>query len=97
VIPPQLTLDGREVDRPVLPRPLTDRQREIMRFARSREFVRPIEVGRIMHMARDGAPKPAYFASDGSDALRRLARRGLVERVRRGRWVATTSDEGWRQ
>jgi hypothetical protein len=95
VSPPQLTLDGREVERPVLPRPLTDRQREVMRYVRARGAVRPIEVGRIMHMARDSAPKPSYFASDGSDALRRLAKRGLVRRVRRGRWEATSNEEGW--
>jgi predicted transcriptional regulator of viral defense system len=36
-----------------------------------------------------------YASSDGSDALRRLAKRGLVERVRRGSWHVIEHEEDW--
>lgn len=98
---PQLTLDGREVVVPRL-RPLTDRQRELLRFIRERGVVRPIEVGQIMHAGRpnrchrcDHLGSCPYVSSDGSDALRRLALRGLVARRARGQWVAVISGEGW--
>lgn len=91
----QLTLDGREVDRPARPRPLTDRQREVLRYVRAHGIVRPLDVGRMVHAGRSQAPSPPYYSSDGYDALRRLERRGLVTRQARGRWVAVVSGEGW--
>jgi hypothetical protein len=51
----QLTLDGREVDHPLrVGQPLSDRQREILRFVRARGVVRSYEVGAMMHAGRDG-------------------------------------------
>ena len=86
----QLGLDGRETEHPVVhPRPLTERQRELVLWMRLRGVVRPIEVGAIMHAGRDvplrrGAER--HPSSDGVDALKRLEARGLVERVARGQW-----------
>jgi hypothetical protein len=95
----QLGLDGRETSHPVRRAiPLTNRQREVLRFVRSRIDVRPIEVGRIM---RDGRGTPLrlgaerHVSSDGADALKRLERRGLVERVSRGHWRAVSVSEAW--
>lgn len=94
----QLTLDGREVERPRRPRPLSHRQRELLRYIRQHGVVRPVEIGLLMHAGR---PSPSsvldrrYASSDGWDALRRLERRGLVERQARGQWVALISGEGW--
>lgn len=66
-------------------------------------LVRPIEVGSIMHAGRpDPCDRPLvgrgccrYASSDGFDALRRLERRGLVERVRRGQWRLRVVDDDW--
>jgi transposase len=105
----QLTLDGREVDHPVrIGNPLSERQREILRFVRARGVVRTYEVGTMMHAGREGAcrhPFPEgrwhlgccpYAPSDGCDAMNRLLARGLVERVGRGRWRALgNEDERW--
>jgi transposase len=99
----QLTLDGREVDHPLrVGQPLSDRQREILRFVRARGVVRSYEVGAMMHAGRDGVCKSRatfpegrwhlgccrHAPSDGCDAMNRLLARGLVERVGRGRWRA---------
>jgi hypothetical protein len=96
--PVQLGLDGRETAHPVTrPRPLTERQRELVRYIRLHDVVRPIDVGRLMH---DGRTTPLrrgaerHASSDGVDALKRLEARGLVERVERGKWRARIT-EGW--
>jgi transposase len=107
----QLTLDGREVDHPLrVGQPLSDRQREILRFVRARGVVRSYEVGAMMHAGRDGVCKSRatfpegrwhlgccrHAPSDGCDAMNRLLARGLVERVGRGRWRAIADpDERW--
>jgi hypothetical protein len=101
-VSPQLTIDGREVEVPRI-YPLSNRQRELLRFIRSHGVVRPIQVGMLMHRGRanpcllcllHGTPCQ-YASSDGYDALARLARRGLVMRIQRGRWTAVVSGEGW--
>lgn len=95
----QLGLDGRESLHPVRRvRPLTDRQREVLRFVRSTVYVRPVEVGRVMRAGRVTAPRRGaerHVSSDGVDALERLERRGLVEHVARGCWRATSVVEMW--
>jgi hypothetical protein len=104
----QLGLDGSETPHPVrAPHALTDRQRALLVYIRAHESVRPLEVGVFMHQGR---PEPCvvlldfrrmrvgccrYASSDGVDALIRLARRGLVVRVRRGVWQAVTATESW--
>jgi hypothetical protein len=94
----QLGLDGHETTHPVrAPRPLTARQRELVAYMRGHVYVRPIDVGRLM---RGGRVSPTrdnnrHVSSDGVDALRRLQRRGLVERVERGRWMLVEHDEAW--
>lgn len=101
----QLGLDGTEVVHPVRrQRRLTDAQRQVIRFMRHHGDVRPVEIGRVMHVQRgrhaigtsliEGACCQ-YASSDGADALRRLADRGLVYRVRRGCWRLVTHQEGW--
>jgi predicted transcriptional regulator of viral defense system len=40
-------------------------------------------------------PKARHVSSDGVDALKRLERRGLVERVARGHWRAVSVSEAW--
>jgi transposase len=105
----QLTLDGREVDHPVrIGQPLSERQREILRFVRARDVVRTYEVGTMMHAGREGGCARGfpdgqwhlgccpYAPNDGCDAMNRLLARGLVERVGRGRWRAVGDfDERW--
>jgi hypothetical protein len=93
----QLGLDGRETAHPVThPQPLTERQRELVRYIRLHGVVRPIEIGRLMHDGRPTPPRGAerHASSDGVDALKRLEARGLVERVKRGKWRARIV-EGW--
>ena len=98
----QLTLDGREVEHPVrFGTPLSERQREILRFIRSRREVRSYEVGAMMHAGREAGctkrfpddgvkrlPCCPYASADGTDVLNRLRNRGLVERIGWGRWRA---------
>lgn len=93
----QLGLDGHEQPHPVrAPKPLTDRQRELVRYMREHGVVRPREIGVLMHAGRRSiASKLQHASSDGCDALRRLERRGLVERVERGRWRLVERDETW--
>lgn len=93
----QLGFDGSETTHPVRrPRRLTDRQRELVSYMRARGVVSPREVGVLMHAGRTTiASKLRYASSDGYDALRRLERRGLVERIARGRWHLIEHDERW--
>jgi hypothetical protein len=110
MMPRQLTIDGREEAHPPRLAGLTERQREVLRFIRGRSEVRPIEVGLVLHAGRERpcrqaqqapghSPRSgaccAYTSSDGSAALRRLAARGLVERVAHGRWRAIWQSEHW--
>jgi hypothetical protein len=104
----QLGLDGVETPYPPrTPRRLSDRQRELVAYIGERELVTPTEVGVLMHQGRErrcvvlldfrrGRVGCCRFASsDGCDALRRLAKRGLVERVSRGKWRLIRHDEAW--
>ena len=104
----QLGLDGSESTHPVRKvRPLSARQRELVAYMRQHGDVSPTDVGVLMHQGRErpcvirldfrrGRTSCCKFASsDGSDALRRLARRGIVERVKRGRWRLVEHDESW--
>lgn len=108
--PRQLTIDGREEAHPPRVVGLTERQREVLRFVRAHDDVRPIEVGTIIHAGRERpCPEPVlrpesqrrrpgccqWASSDGAAALKRLAARGLVERVARGRWRVVAHDEEW--
>lgn len=105
----QLGLDGTEVAHPVRTgHPLTARQRGLLIFIRSQDSVRPLEVGMIMHQGREvpcvmtldfrrgRVSCCEYASSDGVDALKRLERRGLVERRARGQWAAKRpASEAW--
>ena len=88
----QLRLDGTEVPvgEKVTQAPFTAAQREILDRLRRQGVIRPVEAGEIVHLHRHVAGKwdPRYFSSDGVDALKRLAARGLVERgEKRGEWL----------
>lgn len=95
----QLGLDGHETPHPArTPRPLSDRQRELVTYMRRCGEVRPFEIGELMRAGRltpirRGGER--HTSSDGVDALKRLERRGLVERVRRGVWRVVEHDEAW--
>src|SRR4051812_19009097 len=93
----QLGLDGSETTHPLrFARPLTERQRELVAYMRAHGVVRSREIGVLMHAGRSSiATKLQHASSDGCDALRRLERRGLVERVSRGRWQLIEHDESW--
>jgi len=100
----QLGLDGRETPHPVRrPQPLTQRQREVLAYVRATFPVRPVDVGKLMHAGRERACSTCsllglhcrHASSDGYDALRRLERRGLVVRERRGMWCPTSRSESW--
>lgn len=94
----QLGLDGRATPYPLRrPRPLSDRQREVLRFMQTNGDVRPVQIGMLMHAGRSTTRLhlDRYASSDGSDALRRLAKRGLVERVHRGVWRVIEHEEDW--
>jgi hypothetical protein len=97
-------LDGRETPLPVRrPTPLSRRQREVLAYVRATYPVRPLDVGRVMHAGRERACLECvafgrhcrHASSDGYDALRRLERRGLVVRERRGAWSPTVAVEDW--
>jgi len=84
--PLQLTLDGKFVEL-IRVTPLTDRQRELLRYIRAAEDgVRTGEIAPLM---------AARSSSAAVGALRRLQRRGLVERIGHGHWRATSADESW--
>lgn len=76
-MPDQLTIDGGSVPYPLPPpRHLTERQRELLRLMRA------------------GGPRWTFECrqvyADPTGALRRLEALGLVERIARGYWRATT-------
>ena len=92
----QLTLDGREVPISGTRTPaFTDAQTEILRALRLYGIITSTAAGRILHAHRKygcagcRADRCYFASSDGCDALKRLAERGLVRRVARGRWKAT--------
>ena len=71
---------------------MTPAQREIVRLAARPEGVRPAEAGEIVHGARAGRAHPAFYGSDGWDALKRLRERGLVHQSQpRGPYRAGSS------
>jgi hypothetical protein len=78
----QLTLDG---SKPGDRSPLTPAQREILRWLNEHGTITAVKAGEIVHSYRTppkvGSP---YASSDGSDALKRLVARGLVDRTARG-------------
>src|SRR6516165_5864756 len=94
----QLTLDGRAellVRTPGRLAPLTAAQRVILRALADRETIRSTEAGRIVHAHRDPPCDRCrrgccgFTSTDCSDALKRLAKRGLVRRIAAGLWTTT--------
>lgn len=100
---PQLRLDGGQDAGPVPAvrrAPYTAAQQEIMRKIAEDGQIRSIEAGVIVHAHRprpcirgsyangDGEGCCRWASGDGGDALKRLAERGVVRRVGRGRWAA---------
>lgn len=94
----QLSFDGGEIEETAVVRRhahLTDVQKAILRLARERGKVSPLEAGRLVHGARygicarklreDGRCCP-WASSDGVDALKRLQARGFLEHTARGVW-----------
>jgi len=98
----QLTLDGREEQGgPPLPRrrtpPLSPAQLDVMRQIRKIGWIRPVEAGLILYAHVESSEaavdrRARYASADGSEMLRRMAKRGLVHRVSRGRWEAGSPD-----
>lgn len=91
----QMTLDGSvpEVASVTPHAPFTPAQRDIMRLIADFGSVTSTQAGVIQHMHRSPpcrycSPRQhcQYASSDGLDAMKRLMRRGLVERVRDGLW-----------
>lgn len=81
---------------------LSGAQRAILARLRESGSIRAVEAGTIVHAYRpgiacekggQGAGCCCYASTDGSDALKRLQRRGLVERVERGAWNITEAAE----
>lgn len=69
--------------------PLPSTYIEVMRHIRRNGFIRPIEAGLIMYAAVGAhESRYRYASADGSEILRRMAKRGLVHKVSRGRWEA---------
>lgn len=78
--------------------PMTDRQLAILDHLREHGSITPTEAGLIMHNAtssgccRHGRQLPSgdgccvFCSTDGSQAMKRLARRGLVYRPMVGVW-----------
>lgn len=90
----QLNFDGDLVPVVNVPRrahraPLSSGQREILERVRSEGSIRSVEAGVILAAGRSW--KLRYAATDGSEAMKRLAARGLVQRdpAKAGRWLAT--------
>lgn len=99
----QLTLDGRAEP---LARshgqaaPLTAVQLTLLRAVVERETITSTEAGRIVHAHRDPPCERCcrgccgFTSTDGSDALKRLAHRGLVRRIAAGLWTARETPTG---
>lgn len=99
----QLTIDGREVTACIAAgrRILTGPQREILRWVAAHDEISPLQAGAIVHAHREppcrniaggargrGVACCPWTSSDGSEALKRLVARGLLERRGRGRYGA---------
>lgn len=71
----------------------TDAQREILRFIQNYAAITSTQAGVIVHAHREGGCYSCrrgtcpWVSSDGSDAMKRLRKRGLVKRHHRGVWV----------
>ena len=66
---------------------------DVMRQIRKVGHIRPVEAGLILYAHVERSPEAAerrarYASADGSEMLRRMAKRGLVHWVSRGRWEA---------
>jgi hypothetical protein len=94
----QITFDGREVAVAAAPKnapPLTPAQRAILLHLRAHGHIRSVEAGSYVHATdpRPCAPdhRRPYASTDGSEAMKRLAARGLAQRDPdvRGRWLPT--------
>lgn len=93
----QLAIDGGETPVALVGRgsstPLTQSQREILRLVADHD-VTSTDAGRILHLLRNPPchrcelGRCGFAASDGGDALKRLAVRGFVRRVAPGVWTA---------
>lgn len=98
----QLTLDGGEenpagaVGRKAAS--FSRAQREILRLARENGGIKPYEAGEIVHAHRSPPCRRCasgdcpYTSSDGVDALKRLAKRNVVERAAHGWYVLPTRE-----
>lgn len=90
----QLNFEGDVVPVVNVPRrahnaPLSQGQRAILERLRTEGRIRSVEAGEIL---AEGRPwKLRYAATDGSDAMKRLAARGLAQRDpdKPGRWLPT--------
>lgn len=93
----QLTTDGCEVPHALVVaiecRPLSGSQRAILAVIAEQGWISPKQAGRLTHQ-QSLDRRERYESSDGTDALKRLARRGLVRHRRRGVWVATSRPDG---
>jgi DNA-binding MarR family transcriptional regulator len=90
----QLKLDGTEVPvAPASPAPLTEGQRAILRALGEKGSLRSVEAGEILLETLEKRPwarqsRRRYASADGSMAMRRLMKRGLVKRGDKdGVWV----------
>ena len=74
--------------------PLPRTYLEVMRHIRRVGHIRPVEAGLILYADRDAhESRYRYASADGSELLRRMAKRGLVHWEARGRWVAGAPSE----
>jgi hypothetical protein len=79
-------LDGSETTHPPPHfRPMTAAQAEIVRIMRATGQIRIAQAGRIVAAHTLGERDPGTI---GRDAMTRLARRGVAQRVARGIWQA---------
>jgi hypothetical protein len=88
--PMQMTTDGREVTiaASMQHRRLSPAQRDVMRMIRHMGTLRSVEAGKILLAHRIPPRGEQYAGSDGSRLMKRLERRGLVKKVKRGLWEA---------
>ncbi len=97
----QMTIDGTEVPLAAVPvaakmraPKLTPTQRGILEHLRAEGGISPRDAGMILYRNQGQEWRERYASSDGSEVLRRMARRGLVHKQGRGRWVAGPHPEG---